>query len=246
MSEFKTALLRPFLPPDVRLRLRHQRLDADATKRSYRYLATADLDVTLVKAVDGSGAGRGMRLVPEAPPGMAGTRSPGKTERGRWYWYGAVEWDYQHITVVGTKSEGVWEPASGGLRPGFDAVEIFQAGRRPPGCGECLKPVAAIVTVGLTGRHMQRVYFLDAESRSLGHIPAPGFAEDDLVRLAEAAGIAYRRYAFTLARFASLRVLPPGLCEALFTRSARRAKLVREEVEVVDDWYSDPWFRWPR
>lgn len=235
-------LLRPFLPRDVRLRLRHQRIDGEASKRTGYILATPDLAVTLVKAVDGREPGRGMRLVPKPPNGWRATRY-GTTEWGQWYTFGAVEWDGRHITVIDARrSVGGWRPTPGGLRPGFDAVEIFRAGARPAGSGECLDRVAAVVTVGLAGRHLQRILLLDEEARELLSIPARGFVEADLVRFAEAAGICYRSYAFTLAKFASLRASPSALCEALFPRSARRAKLAISEFEfgVVDDWFSRP------
>ena len=84
-----------------------------------------------------------------------------------------------------------------------------------------------------------RVVFLDEESRDLGWVPAPGFVEDDLVAFAQAAGVAYRSYALTLGKFSSLRVSPSALCETLFTRSARRVRLVGDQFESVEGWYSE-------
>jgi hypothetical protein len=234
MSKFTIALARPFLPPEtrLRLRLRHQRLDAEAGKRAGWRLRIPEVTVTLVKAVDSSGPGRGMRLVP--------TLSGNVGYQARWCRLGAMEWDHRRVTIIGDLGRGVWAPDAGGLRPGFDPVEVRQAGRRPTGTGECLDRLAAIATVGLAGHVLQRIVFLDGEARELGWIPAPYFAEADVIRFAQAAGIPYRGYAFTFAGFSSTRVSPPELCEALFTRSARRMKLISDELDAGDDWFSDP------
>jgi RNA polymerase sigma-70 factor (sigma-E family) len=66
MSRLTNALARPFMPPDVRLRLRHQRLDEEAARRRGWILRAPEVSVTLVKAVD-SPAGRaslGRRRLP--------------------------------------------------------------------------------------------------------------------------------------------------------------------------------------
>jgi hypothetical protein len=178
-----------------------------------------------------------VRLVPVPPNGKyppANSTSP----YAAWYSHGAIEWDHQRVTVTGTKGSAVWAPDAGGLRRGFDPVEVFQAGRRPPGSGHCLARVAAIATVGLAGHSLQRIVFLDAETRDLGWIPAPYFQEEDVIKLARAVGIAYRSYAFTLAGFSSTQVWPPALCDALFTRSARRVKFVGDELDAGNDWSS--------
>ncbi|MBS2551518.1 hypothetical protein KGQ19_32085 [Catenulispora sp. NL8] len=238
MSRIKLALARPFMTPDTRLLLRHQRLDAEAGKRAGWALQIPDVEVRLVTAVNKRGPDLGKWLVPQSK-GKRGVRYTGDTAIGRWYRHGAMKWDHQRVTIAGSNGTGVWLPETGGLLPGFDAVEVFQAHRRPTGSGECRSRIAAIATVGLAGRALQRIVFLDAEARELGWIPAPYFAEDDVMKFAQAAGIAYRRYAFTLARFSSARVSPTQLCEALFTRSALRVKLMSEEFST-NDWLTDP------
>lgn len=242
MSIFTNALTWPFLTPEVKLRLRHQRLDGEAGKRAGWALQIPDVAVQLVKAVDErdkSGRGPGMRLVPVPPSGKYPSRFP-SSPYAAWYSSGALEWDHQRVTVTGNRGSAVWAPDAGGVRRGYDAIEVFQAGRRPPGSGDCLARVAAIATVGLAGHCLQRIVFLDAETRELGWIPAPYFPEEDLIEFARAVGIAYRSYAFTLAGFSSTRVWPVALCEALFTRSARRVKLVSDELDTGNDWFSDP------
>ena len=241
MSIITNALTWPFLTPDVKLRLRHQRLDAEG-KRARWALEVPDVAVKLVKAIDERdkpGRDPGMRLVPVPPNGKPTYHHP-NTPFAAWYSHGGVEWDHRRVTVTGTRDSAVWAPDAGGLRPGFDAVEVFKAGRRPPGSGHCLARVAAIATVGLAGHSLQRIVFLDAEARDLGWIPAPYFKEEDVIRFARAAGIAYRSYAFTLAGFSSALVSPLALCEALFTRSARRVKFVSDELDTGNDWLSGP------
>lgn len=242
MSIFTNVLTWPFLTPDVKLQLRHQHFDAEAGKRAGWALRVPDVDVKLVKAVDDPdkrGRDPGLRLVPVPPNGKYPspyTDAP----FAAWYSRGAMEWDHQRVTVTGTRGSAVWAPAAGGLRRGFDAVEVFQAGRRPTGSGNCLARVAAIATVGLAGHGLRRIVFLDAEARDLGWIPAPYFNEDDVIKFARAAGIAYRSYAFTLARLSPSQVSPSALCEALFTRSARRVKFISDELDTGSDWVSDP------
>lgn len=236
----KHILMWPFLPREVRLRLRHQHLDGEASKRTAYLLATPDIAVTLLRAADSHTPGRGMRLVPTLSAYSRPAARIGTTELGRWYRCGAMEWDGERVTVVGPRRpNGEWMPTPGGLLPGFDAVEVFGAGGRPTGSGECRDRIAAIATVGLVGRHLQRILFLDEEARELASIPAQGFAEDDLLRFAEAAGIAYRSYAFAMRNFSSLRVSPGRLCEALFTRSALRVKLVSDDLDDTTNWHSE-------
>ena len=242
MSIFTNALTWPFLTPDAKLRLRHQRLDAEAGKRAGWALEIPDVAVKLLKAVDEPdkrGRDPGMRLVPVSPSGKY-PYPHSRTPFAAWYSYGAMEWDHQRVTVTGERGSATWAPDPGGLRPGFDAVEVFQAGRRPTGSGNCLARVAAIATVGLAGHGLRRIVFLDAEARDLGWVPAPHFKEEDVIKLARAAGIAYRSYAFTFAGFSSARVSPSALCDALFTRSARRVKFVSEEFDPGSDWFLDP------
>jgi hypothetical protein len=100
----------------------------------------------------------------------------------------------------------------------------------------CLPELIAVLCgrpgFGLAGRHLQRIIILDPEARSLGWIPALGLAQDDLIELTKAAGISYRSYGITLARFTSLQVSPSALCEALFVHSAAQVKLVGGEIET--------------
>lgn len=241
MSKIANTLTWPFLPPDVKLQLRHRRLDAGADKREGWALQIPDVAVKLVKAVDGAdrtGRDPGMRLVPVPPNGKY--PSPYlNAPFAAWYSRGAIEWDHQRVTVTGTKGSAVWAPDVNGLRPGFDAVEVFQARRRPTGSGNCLSRVAAIATVGLAGHRLQRIVFLDAEARDLGWMPASYFNEDDVIKFARAVGVPYRSYAFTLAHVSSARVSPHALFEALFTQSARRVTFVSDEINTGNDWFAD-------
>ena len=241
MSKIANALTWPFLPPDVKLQLRHRRLDAGADKRAGWALQIPDVAVNLVKAVDDadrSGRDPGMRLVPVPPNGKY--PSPYlNAPFAAWYSHGAIEWDHQRVTVTGTKGSAVWAPDLNGLRPGFDAVEVFQARRRPTGSGHCLsgwppsRPWASPAT-GFSG--------------SCSSMPRHGisagcrrryFNEDDVIKFARAVGVPYRSYAFTLARVSSARVSPHALFEALFTQSARRVTFVSDEVNTGNDWFSD-------
>lgn len=238
MPKLKDALAWPFMAPEDRLRLRHQRMDAEAAKRRGWALQMEDISVTLVTAVEGSVAGGDeLRLAPAGHGGGVHVSFAG-TALDRWFKMGSMEWDALRIRISGDYGTGVWYPETGGLRPGFDAAEILRAGHRPIGSGECLRRVAAIATVGLAGRHIQRILFLDAEARELAWLPAKYFAEDDIIRLAQAAGIAYRRYAFTFARYSSTQISPRGLCEVLFPRSARRVKVVSEDLDAETNWFS--------
>jgi hypothetical protein len=101
--------------------------------------------------------------------------------------------------------------------------------------------VAAIASVGLAGRHVHRIYLLDAESRAFGWIPAPNFAEAEVVAVAAAAGVAYLRYVITLAGFSSLRVTPEKVCEGIFPKSTERVVLDHSET-LSDDWIGAPLF----
>jgi hypothetical protein len=238
MSLLANALTWPFLTPGGKLQLRHQHLDAKAEKRAGWALQIPGVSVHLAKAVDGPrkpGPDPGVRLVPVPPRGKYPFpyRS---TLFATWYSQGAIEWDRQHVTVTGTKGSAAWAPDHGGLRPGFEALEVFRAGRRPAGSGYCLARVAAIATVGLAGRSLQRIVFLDAATRGLGWLPAYYFHEDDVIGFAGAAGIAYRSYAFTFEHFSSMQVSPSMLCDALFTRSARWVKFVDDELSAGHDW----------
>ena len=238
MSIIANALTWPFLTPGGKLHLRHQHLDGEADKRAGWALRVPGVAVELVKAADGPskrGHDPGVRLVPVPPNGKYPSvyRS---TLLATWYSQGAIEWDSRQVTVTGTKGSAIWAPDRGGFRPGFEPVEVFRAGRRPMGSGNCLARVAAIATVGLAGRSLQRIVFLDAETRDLGWLPACYFREDDVIGFARAVGIAYRSYAFTFERFSSAQVSPSMLCEALFTRSARWVKFVNDELNTGNDW----------
>lgn len=230
-EKLRSFLLRPLLPADTRLRLRQQRYDEEAANKSHWILTTPDLAVTCAVSVDGRGSGENV--------GAASRLPPSKPWRQGYRYPCQVSWNGQKVGVTGwrgTVTQFVqWSPEPGGLREGFDPADVARAGVRPTTSGECPSRIAAIAAVGLAGHHVSRVYFLDAESRDLGWIPAPGLTEDNLVQVAEAAGIAYRRYVLTLAKFSSLRVMPDGLCEILFPRSARRVRLAEEG----DDWYSE-------
>lgn len=245
MSEFLRALMRPLLPPDVRQRLKHQRLEAESANRHSYLFTTPGISVTLVKAVDAASAdAEPRRLIPARPSGdrsratSSRPNSYDETPIGQWYASGGLHWSGGSLSVTGPRGQGIWYPARGGLRPGFEVAEIFQAGQRPVGTGECHFGVAALAAVGLAGRHLQRIIILDPEARSLGWIPTLGLAENDLIELTKAAGISYRSYGITLARFTSLQVSPAGLCEALFVRSAVRVKLVSKEIETQENWFA--------
>ena len=106
----------------------------------------------------------------------------------------------------------------------------------PVGCG----PVStrSRSSARATGRPSHRIVFLDVEARELGRIPALYFTEDDVIKYAHEAGIAYRSYSFAFAGDSSTRVSPGRLCEALFVRSARWVKLVSEELDMGSDWFT--------
>lgn len=236
-ERLKTLLLRPALPPETRLRLRQQRLDEEADRRSRYLLTTPDLSVTLAVAVDGHGSPEEVRVFPRLP-GSTWQPSP-VSEVGRWCANGAIHWADGRLSAVGATGWAArWRPEPGGLLPGFDAAEVAAAGLRPATSGQSRDRIAAIAAVGLARHHVQRVYFLDAEFRELDRLPALGLVEADLVRVAEAAGIAYRRYVLSIAKFASLRVSPHSLCEVLFPRSARPTA-ARPDGEDLTDWFSE-------
>ena len=247
MSEFLRGLMRPFLPQDARLRLKHQRLEAEGINRHSYLFKTPGISVTLVNAVDAAGAkadAQPRQLLPTRPSGSRSRAASSRptlydeTPVGEWYASGGLQWSGRSLSVTGPRGKGIWYPAPGGLRPGFEVEEIFQAGQRPVGTGECHFGVAALIAVGLAGRHLQRIIILDPEARSLGWIPTLGQAEDDLIEFTKAAGISYRSYGITLARFTSLQVSPSALCEALFVRSAVHVKLVSEEIETQESWFA--------
>jgi hypothetical protein len=77
----------------------------------------------------------------------------------------------------------------------------------------------------MPGHPLQRIYFVDAEARSLGSIPARNFVEAEISAVAAAAGIAYVRYVLSLAKFASLRVSWARLCEGIFPSSVMEVDL---------------------
>lgn len=248
MSELLRALVRPFLPSETRLRLKHQRLEAEATNRHSYLFKTPGISVKLVKAVDAAGAEAGAqprRLVPTRPGGNRGRATSGRpssydgTPVGQWYAFGGLRWSGRTLSVTGPRGTGIWHPAPGGLRPGFEVEEIFQGGQRPLGTGECHFGVAALITVGLAGRHLQRIFILDPEARSLGWIPTFGLAENDLIEFTKAAGISYRSYGITLSGFTSLQASPAALCEALFVRSAVQVKVVGEDIESQASWFAN-------
>ena len=217
-SRLRYVLARPFLPPDARLRLRQQHRDE-----------LADEDVRAVLSEQGVSV--------RSAAAAAGGWTSGST---RWPALGSVDWDGSRLRMVGASGRSAeWYPVSGGLRPGFDAVEVSAARFRPPTSGECPGRVAAVAAVGLAGHRVCRVYFLDAESRSLSWIPVAAFAEDHHTRLAKMAGVEYHQYELTLAGYSSARVSPAGLCEALFPSSVRQVKLTSEYElsESVEQWY---------
>lgn len=226
-EHLKAFLMRPLLPEDTRIRLRQQCYDAEAANRSRRILTTPDLAVTIAVAVDGAGTGD------NATP---------------WSSYRSAIWNGQKVVVPGWRGKATsvqWFPQPGGFLPGFDPADVARAGVRPAPSGECPSRIAAIATVGLAGHHVSRLYFLDAECHDLLHSCtrlSPEIErglEDDLISVADSAGIAYRRYALTLARYSSLRVSPEKVCDVLFPRSARRVRLGSEE----EDWYTEyPWW----
>jgi len=65
---------------------------------------------------------------------------------------GGLAWDGKLLTVTGDNdSSPRWPTARGGVRPGFGADEVAQAGGRPVGSGECPASVVEIASVALHG-----------------------------------------------------------------------------------------------
>lgn len=241
-KRLKTSLLWPFLPPETKHRLRRQHRDEELSRRIRVIFSQEDVSVTLATAIAGVRPGRPVRAIGDTGRQKAGYRQSLDSIPLD----SAIVWDGTRLTVAGPNGRMAgWVPERGGLRPGFDAVSVAAAQARPPEEGETgrtgqtLDRVAAIAAVGLAGRHVHRIYLLDAESRALGWLPAPNFAEAEVSAVAAAAGIAYLRYVITLAHFASLRVSPEGLCEAIFPASTEQVAFVHPE-RLDSDWIGAP------
>lgn len=230
MSELIPRLMARFVPEEAGYRLRQQRLDAEAARRTRRVVRLAGVSVTVVNSSTGAPSGRKVELIPKS--GLRNVHSP-------WLDYGRLSWNGTRITAVGDNgSAGGWPVQEGGVRPGFGAEAVAEAGWRPVTSGECPASVAEIATVGLGGRPIRRLYLLDEESRHLTMLPARGLLEDRIIAFTNAVGLAYRAYSITT----SGRVHPDVLCDdVLFPRSARRIRLTRRLSEDAD-WQ---WPGWP-
>lgn len=213
MSELMNLLLMPFVPPETRLRLQQQRIDAEAARQAPRLLGLDGVEVSVVDCVVGRGSWREVELVPIPS-------YPRPT--AWWFTWGRIWWDGSRLSAVGgDRRVGRWQIQAGGVKPGFGAEEVARVGRRPVTSGECPPRVAelAAVTLPRYGAEPRRLFLLDDESRQLAAFPARGLTQEGLARLANAAGVVLRTYAIKTGG----RVWPDELCgDALFPRSARR------------------------
>jgi len=229
MPELIPRLLAPFLPAETRYRLRQQRLDAEAAEKAVQVLTLAGVSVTVLRSTAGAGSWREATLVPNPTSGHMAAR---------WITKGGLAWDGKLLTVNGDNdSSPRWPTARGGVRPGFGADEVAQAGGRPVGSGECPASVVEIASVALHGHPARRLYFLDEESHHLTMTPARGFTEEKLTEFAGHAGVVFRTYSLTTGAVTT----PDALCEALFPRSARRRPVIRESSPSAE-WQ---WHGWP-
>jgi len=156
-----------------------------------------------------------------------------------WLDYGLLSWDGAQITVNGEGAHiGHWLVQEGGVKPGFGAEEVAEAGMRPVTSGECPEAAVEMAAVALGGRVIRRLYLLDEESRQLAMFPARGLTEDRLAAFADHAGLVYRAYSISTGG----RVHPDVLCDdVLFLRSSRRIRLVRSPSEDAERQWHQGW-----
>jgi hypothetical protein len=229
MSELLRRAMTPFLPVEARYRLRQQRIDVEAARVALRVLETDGISANVLGTAF---------LERPATRRPTATSSVSRQQPG-WFDHGRLQWDGTSIFVMGEYVAGSrWRPQRGGLRPGFGADEVSEARRRPVGSGECPEKVAAIAVVALQGHALRRVYLLDEESHSLAATPMQGLSGQDLVALADSAGVAFHAYSLATGNpLVPLGSVPPDvLCDALFPRSARRLK-VANRFEEANDWW---------
>ncbi|NUP49968.1 MAG: hypothetical protein HOW97_22050 [Catenulispora sp.] len=229
MPELIPRLMTPFLPVETRYRLRQHKIDDEAAGKAARVLASPGVSVTVRRSTTGAGSWREARLVPVPSVGHTGAW---------WYTKGGLAWDGTVLTVTGSlKATGSWRTAQGGVKPGFGAAEVAQAGVRPPGSGECPSTVVEIAAVGIGDLPVRRLYFLDEESRHLTMTPFRGFTDAKLSEFVQHAGVVFRTYSLTTGGATT----PDAMCEFLFPRSARRRLVISENSELAD-W---GWRGWP-
>ncbi|HEU5331582.1 MAG TPA: hypothetical protein VFU73_02425 [Actinocrinis sp.] len=215
MSELmhRLAGAMPFVPPEARLRLRQQRIDAEAARTAPRLLGLEGVEVSLLDSRAGRGSWREVVLAP----------IPTYPRPATW---GTLAWDGSRLrAVLGNGRVCGWQIQAGGVKPEFAAEEVARVGRRPVTSGECPTRVVEFAAVELRTRGTTpgRLFLLDEESRQLGAFPAHGLTQEGLARLADAAGVVLRTYAIKTGG----RVWPDELCsDALFPRSARRQVFV--------------------
>lgn len=226
-------------PPETKYRLDQQHLDVEAAKMAARVLATPGLSVTLRKAVDNRQSGPPLLIKASSnssfsPPKelrSVYSNARARADLERWYTTAEIAWDGTHLNATGNFGRPrSWQPVRNGLRPGTDAAEVFQTRQRATASGECPTEVAAMATVGMAGYLPNRVCFLDEESRELSWFSMVGFIEDDMMRIAAAAGIAYRSYTLAMGGFSAMNLTPDDFCEALFPPNATRTLLVSYDL----------------
>lgn len=221
-------LMALFLPAATRRRLRQQRLDEEAARDSVPWISRVDVTVTELRA-GGEPSRQTLKVQPVSPP---------RPNKPFWYRGGGLTWDGTVIRAYGNGDVAQWRTVPGGVRPGFGAEEVAEAGIRPAASGECPSEVVEIAGVGLKEalrtHPIRRLYLLDEESRHLAVLPFLGLHEDEIGELAERAGVPFRRYA--LAHTAPFH----KLCEALFPASAQAWQAVPPNSEYIH-WWQDGW-----
>jgi hypothetical protein len=208
MSELIPWLMTRFVPEEARYRVRQQRLDAEAARRSRRVIRLTGVSVTLVNSSADSSADSSVGVRPRKgraelvpTPALRYVHSP-------WLDYGRLTWDGTRLTATGDNGSAAgWLVQEGGVKPGFGAEEVAEAGWRPVTSGECPTSVTEIAAVSLGGRAIRRLYLLDEESRQLTMLPARGLPEDRIIAFATNVGIEYRAYSITTG--GRVRVLAP-------------------------------------
>lgn len=229
MPELIPRLMAPFLPVETRYRLRQHKIDDEAAGKAARVLASAGVTVTVRRSTTGAGSWRETRLVPVPAYGHTAAW---------WYTKGGLAWDGTFLTVTGGhEATGSWRTAQGGVKPGFGAAEVAEAGYRPAGSGECPSSVVEVAAVGIGEHPARRLFFLDEESHQLTMTPFRGFTDAKLTEFAQHAGVVFRTYSLTTGGVTS----PDAMCEFLFPRSARRRPVISENSELAD-W---GWRGWP-
>src|SRR3954464_12388424 len=120
MSELIPRLISPLLPVETRYRLKQHKIDEEAAKNSARVLALEGVSVTVRQSTAGVRSWRATSLVPTAAFGHLSAW---------WYTRGRLDWDGTFLTVTGIHdSPGSWRTAQGGVKPGFGAAEVAEAG----------------------------------------------------------------------------------------------------------------------